>query len=121
MTFSTHQIKGKGRGKLLGFPTINMEIPVNLALEIGIWAVWVEINKARFKGALHFGPIPTFQETSNSLEVFLINAPTNFLLDSEAIIAITPVKRLREIRNFDSSEKLVEQIAQDVKNIQDIL
>lgn len=105
----------------MGFPTINMEIPANLRLQIGIWAVWVEINGVKFKGALHFGPIPTFQETKNSLEVFLIDAPTNFFLDSKAIIAITPVKRLREIRNFDSSKKLVEQIAKDVKNIQDIL
>ncbi|MBI5619675.1 riboflavin kinase, partial [Candidatus Gottesmanbacteria bacterium] len=74
MKITSRQIKGKGRGKLLGFPTINLEIPEGLTLKEGIWAVWVTIAGKRYGGALHFGPVPTFREREKSLEVFLLDA-----------------------------------------------
>ena len=47
MKFKSRHIKGKGRGKILGFPTINLEIPKRFSLAIGIWAVkvWIKDNK----------------------------------------------------------------------------
>jgi len=62
MKFESTQTKGKGRGKLMGFPTINLKIPANFELEDGIYAAKVNIENKVFVGALHYGPVPTFNE-----------------------------------------------------------
>ncbi len=115
MKFKSKHIKGKGRGKLLGFPTINLEIPQNFSLEEGIWAAWVEIKGKKYMGALHFGPVPTFEEEMLSLEVFLIDTKDEDIpaLDN-AILIIEPVKRLREVKTFSSPNELANQIEKDV-------
>lgn len=122
MKFTSRHIRGKGRGKLLGFPTINLEIPEGFPLQEGIWAVWVEIKEKKYKGALHFGPVPTFGEEELSLEVFLIDTKDEDIpeLDNEILI-IEPVKRLRDVKAFSSHEELVNQIKKDVLNARKIL
>jgi len=44
MKFKSRHIKGKGRGKKMGFPTINLKIPSNFKLEDGIYAAKVFIE-----------------------------------------------------------------------------
>lgn len=70
MIFKTQQIKGQGRGHQIGFPTINLEIPSDLVLDEGVYASWVTINDVPYKGALHYGAIPTFDQEDRSIEVF---------------------------------------------------
>ena len=117
----SRQIKGKGRGKLLCFPTINLEIPKNLILADGIYAVWVKINEEKFLGALHFGPVPTFQEKERSLEIFLIDIKTKLPNKLSQPITVELLKKIREIKNFSSIDKLKIQIDQDVKKIRSII
>ncbi len=115
MKFQSQKIKGKGRGKFLGFPTINLEIPKAFQLKDGIYVVTVLIDKKNFKGALHFGPVPTFNEKQPSLEVFLIDTRDENIPDlKDQIITINIVKRLREIKKFNSEKDLVLQIQKDV-------
>lgn len=115
MKFISHQVKGRGRGKLLGFPTINMHIPENFKLEEGIYAANVEIEGKVYKGALHFGPIPTFNEDENVLEVFLIDADENFHLQDSSKLNVEIKKRLRDIIRFENPYGLVKQIEKDVE------
>ncbi len=116
MKFSSRQIKGKGRGKLLGFPTINLEIPENFRLIDGIYAVKVFISGQEFIGALHFGPVPTFNELENTLEVFIINISPEQLPDTVDLdIEIEIIKYLRSIENFPNQEELIKQIGEDVE------
>jgi len=122
MNYKTKQIKGKGRGKLLGYPTINLEIPDGFNEKEGIYAGWVWIEKKRYKGAFHFGPVPTFHETEKSLEVFLIDAVEKDLGNLEKnIIEFELVKKIRDIVDFSTSQELSEKITQDVKDIETIL
>ena len=72
MIFESTHIKGKGRGKPMGFPTINLEIPENFKLKNGIYAAKVTIENKTFVAALHYGPVPTFGDLQKSLEVYLI-------------------------------------------------
>ena len=113
--FTSKQVKGKGRGKLLGFPTINLEIPENFKLISGIYAVKVFIAGQEFIGALHFGPIPTFNETQDTLEVFLIDIKDPQLPDTKNLdIQIETIKYLRSVKNFPNQEGLIKQIEKDV-------
>lgn len=119
MRFESVHIKGKGRGKPMGFPTINLKIPENFELEDGIYAVKVNIEKKIFKGALHYGPVPTFAEEQQSLEVYLIDYDERENLN-EKIVKVAIIKYLRPVINFRSKEELIKQIEEDVKNIKSL-
>ena len=128
MKFESTHIKGKGRGKPMGFPTINLKIPDNFELKDGVYAVKVSIEKNFFTGALHYGLVPTFREQEKSLEVYLIGVNELCLpagrqglenLDGK-IIKVEIIKYLRPIIKFRLVEELVRQIEEDVKNIQKI-
>lgn len=126
MEFESTHIKGKGRGKPMGFPTINLKIPDDFELKNGIYATKVSIEKKIFKGALHYGPVPTFNEKEKSLEVYLIEITNKDLINCDLenldgkIIKVEIIKYLREIIKFKLVEDLVKQIDEDVKNIQKI-
>ncbi len=122
MQFISQKISGDGRGKLLGFPTINLVIPADLSLEEGIYAVWIWLDEKKYPGALHYGPIPTFHKSQLSLEVFVLT--TDELANEQverATITVEPVKRLRAIQNFPDSEALIKQITADVAAVKALL
>ena len=124
--FTTKQIKGKGRGKLLGYPTINLEVPLGFDLADGIYAAWVTINGTRFRGALHWGPIPTFDEEAKSLEVYVLGIGDHELAHADlTAVTVEPVARLRNIGRFATISALMRQIELDViavrKNLREII
>ncbi|MFA6081616.1 MAG: riboflavin kinase [Patescibacteria group bacterium] len=120
MQFESIHIKGKGRGKPMGFPTINLKIPDNFELKNGVYAVKVVIKNKIFKGALHYGPVPTFGEPQKSLEVYLIDT-TSQLEDLESEnIKVEIIKFLRDVIKFRLVEDLVEQIKEDVNKIKEL-
>jgi riboflavin kinase/FMN adenylyltransferase len=123
MQFESTHITGKGRGKPMGFPTINLKIPDGFKLKEGIYAAKVTIEDKRFIGALHFGPIPTFAEQEKSLEVYLISANDDLELENldGKIIKVEIVKYLRKIIKFQSVSSLVKQIEADVKQIKTLI
>ena len=121
MKFKSSQVKGKGRGKLLGFPTINLEIPEDLELVDGIYAVRVYIDGSSFMGALHSGPIRTFNETEKTLEDFLINVDPKILPEQIPDLEVEIIKYLRPIINFNNQEELAKQISKDVEETKKLL
>ncbi|MEK7586040.1 MAG: riboflavin kinase [Patescibacteria group bacterium] len=122
MLFQARQIKGIGRGHKIGFPTINLLIPEGFHIDEGIYAVWVVIDNLTYKGALHYGPIPTFDLKDKTLEVHLIDvtdgdAPETFGKEIE----IDVVERIRDIRYFDTALELATAISEDVQKVKLIL
>ena len=120
MKFKSAQIKGKGRGKLLGFPTINLEIPPNLALEEGIYAVRATIEHKIYSGALHFGPVPTFTQNAKSLEVFIINEQGIEVKNGQPV-GIEIISYIRKIKKFPDVQQLKKQIEDDVSKIKTLI
>lgn len=119
MNYQTKQIKGKGRGKLLlGYPTINLEIPERFDELDGIYAGFVWIDTKRYKGAFHYGPIPTFNESGKSLEVFLIDVKEKDMpfLGNDTI-EIQLINRIRDIIKFSNLKDLSRQIKADVQEV----
>lgn len=118
MIFQSRQVKGHGRGKGLGYPTINLEIPGNFHLDAGVYAVWVEIGDKVYKGALHYGPTPTFDEKKHALEVYLLDVSDPDAPDTYGVpISIDIVSFIRDIEKFENSDALVEQIGKDVDQV----
>lgn len=122
MLLSSKQIRGQGRGHKVGFPTINLVVPEDLSIDEGIYAVWVVIDGRTYKGALHYGAIPTFQLKDKTMEVHLIDITDDTVpVTEDKVIEIDVVERLRGVRKFDDAESLAIQIAIDIKNVNAIL
>ncbi|MBM3450046.1 MAG: hypothetical protein FJX78_03535 [Armatimonadetes bacterium] len=111
MRVSARVIRGKGRGKWLGYPTLNLTIPAGFPLAHGIYACRVFVGDELHAGALHFGPIPVFDEPALSFEVHLLDMT---LADAPAAVDVEIVRYLRAVQSFPSSAALAEQIARDV-------
>ena len=121
MKFESIHIKGKGRGKPMGFPTINLKIPNNFKLKDGIYTAKVTIDSKVFISALHYGPVPTFNENEQSLEVFLLESNNDELENLNGkIIKVEIIEYLRQVIKFNSKEKLIKQIEEDVKEIKSL-
>jgi riboflavin kinase / FMN adenylyltransferase len=121
MRFKSFQIKGKGRGKFLGFPTINLQIPTAFSLEDGIYAVITWVDNKKYISAMHYGPIPVFKEDKKSLEIFVIDAPLDFQVKENQEIEFEIHDKLRNILDFPTHQELSSQISQDVENVKRLL
>jgi riboflavin kinase/FMN adenylyltransferase len=106
---------GSRRGRLLGYPTLNLETPParKLLPPNGVYAVVVETPRGRFGGMMNLGPRPTFGDHDVSLEVHLFDADADFYGDH---VRAEFVKRLRDTMRFPSADALVEQLAQDERD-----
>jgi len=110
---------GFGRGVGLGFPTLNLHIPPNFPFQHGIYAGWVWLSGKKYQGAFHYGPIPSFELTQPSLEVFVLNAPKK--LQTPVTVDFTLMHYLRPIKHFIEAQDLTHQIALDVTLTQTLL
>lgn len=108
-------IKGKGRGKLLNFPTANIEIiqSEKLIPKHGVYAVIVNRKNTRYKAMMNIGFNPTFDQKEKSLEVHLFNFNENIYGET---IRIYFHEYLRHEQKFETKEDLSRQLKLDKKN-----
>ena len=69
--------RGDQRGRLLGYPTLNvaLESPRKLLPPAGVYAVRVQTPAGAFGGMMNLGPRPTFGDQTTSLEAHLFGDP----------------------------------------------
>ena len=103
---------GDQRGRLLGYPTINLGLPSprKLLPPAGVYAVRVQTPRGPFGGMMNLGPRPTFADPSLSLEVHLFDADVSLY---GAHVRIEFVTRLRDTMRFPGADALVAQLARD--------
>ena len=109
-------IKGKGRGKsVVGFPTFNLQIPATFKAKEGVYACCVKLNGKEYRGALHYGPTPTFDDNDKALEIFVLNYEGNDEVPPELTFKLGPY--LRPVATFMTPTALRHQIALDVARV----
>jgi len=113
-------VQGEGRGRKLGFPTANLELPFpeKLMPPPGVYAVRVGRRGGTHWGALHVGPRPTFEGAVATIEVHLLDFDGD-LYGQE--IQVELIERLREVRSFPSLENLLAQLHRDVEAARSVL
>lgn len=119
--FSGKVIKGAKRGRLLGFPTANIELldENKLIPKSGVYAVKCYLKDQIFFGVMNIGNRPTFNDIDYIIiEVHLINFD-KFIYDE--IIKIEFIERIRDEQKFEGRESLIEQITKDKKQAEKIL
>ena len=123
---SGERVPGKGRGRELGFPTLNMStVEYKLLPPEGVYASRVEIGRKRLGGMTCIGTRPTFGESQRSLEVHLFDYETGAQAagseENNRQVHIYTEKYIRPNIKFASPEELVEQLKKDEKNIRKLL
>ena len=105
---------GEKRGRLLGYPTINVvpDSPRKLLPLAGVYAVVVQTPGGPFGGMMNLGPRPTFGDERVSLEAHLFDTVADLY---DAHVRIDFVARLRDVQRFASVEALVEQLGRDAE------
>ena len=103
-------VSGAGRGKLLGYPTANINPHHEAIPPSGVYAVRVRLGNKKFGGALFIGHRPTFGEREPVIEAHIFDFRSVIYGED---IEVAFIKRLRGVRKFNSHEKLVEQIKKD--------
>lgn len=114
-------VRGKGRGRELGYPTANIELPKDKLIPApGVYAVWTIVEGQKYPGALNIGYKPTFNERELTVEVHILNcnSPLNLY---EKLVTVELVKFIRGEKKFHSVEALIAQIQQDCLLIRNIL
>ncbi|MEA3485701.1 MAG: bifunctional riboflavin kinase/FAD synthetase, partial [Candidatus Aerophobetes bacterium] len=107
-TISGRVIKGKRRGKLLGYPTANLE-PHSCKLLpcAGVYAGRIILRRGIFKGIINVGGSPTFGENSVGVEAHILKFKEDIY---EERVKIELMDKIREIRKFSSSFSLVKRL-----------
>ena len=110
---------GTGRGgKLLGFPTINLEIPRQVIPADGVYAGRANVENSQYAAAVSVGYNPTLGGTSRTVEAFLLDAEGDFL---EADATLEFIQRIGDQEKFENTEELSRQIAKDVQRVREII
>jgi len=111
-------ITGARRGRTIGFPTANLEIPDQLLPEKGIYAARACVAGHSHPAAVVLGPAPTFEQYQTAIEAFLLDYSGDLYGQN---IDLHFYRRLRDIIKFDDPSELVEQINSDVLAVRDII
>lgn len=126
-------IPGKGRGQRLGFPTANVQLSHGqIQPPTGIFAGLIHVSPAvpfrarpargetgrtpeHYLAAIHIGPAPTFNDADYTIEVHLLDYAGDHLYGQRLTVEL--VKKIRDIKKFDSEEELKSAIAADCAEV----
>ena len=106
-------VKGKNRGgRLLGFPTANLQLVDELTPKGGVYLVRVLIDDRVLDGLTNIGYNPTFENHQFSVETHILDFSEDLLGKT---IRVNFIERLRDEKTFRSVEELADQIGRDVE------
>jgi len=108
-------IHGLGKGKELGYPTVNIKLNDNeLNIDCGVYAVIVNVNNQTFKGMLYVGTRPTFDMLETTVEIHILDF-NEVIYNYE--ISFQILHKIRDEIKFDNTKSLIQQLHQDRKTV----
>jgi riboflavin kinase / FMN adenylyltransferase len=110
---------GRDRGgKLLGFPTANINLHDELCPKNGVYAVTVDCMEETFQGVANIGYSPTFDDHVFSVEVHILDFDENIYGQN---IRVNFVQHIRDEEKFSTISELSDQIKKDIVTARKIL
>ena len=104
-------IKGKSRGKHLGFPTANI-YPLNEIIPTGVFITEVGIRSKLWPAVTHVGSKPTFHDKDTYIESYIMDFENDLYGER---IQVLFLKKIRNEKKFESPEALSLQIKKDLE------
>lgn len=120
MIIDADVIAGSGRGKEVGFPTLNLNVSqLPKETEPGVYACFARLGEhgLRLPAVVHIGPRPTFGD-SFSCEVHVLN---HMISIAPRSVHVELVEKLRGVQQFSSKEELQKQIRADIEQARGML
>ena len=105
-------IKGKKKGRKIGFPTCNMGLKSYVIPKLGVYAVNVRTKDFIKNGIANIGYRPTFNGQSLLLETNIFGINKNLY---NKVISVSFKKFIRPEKKFNNFEYLKKQIKIDIK------
>ena len=114
-------VRGMGRGRSLGFPTLNLICQGDHLLpEEGIYAGWARWRGREHPAAVYIGRRPTFPEDRPRLAVEAHILEPSLRRPPQSTV-LSFAERLRADRRWGRVEDLVEQMGRDIKAARRVL
>ncbi|MEA3280533.1 MAG: riboflavin biosynthesis protein RibF, partial [Thermodesulfobacteriota bacterium] len=119
-----YQIRGtvmRGRdrgGRLLGFPTANINLYDELSPKTGVYAVTLECKGSKYNGVANIGYSPTFDDRIFTVEAHILDFNDDIYGQK---IRVNFIKRLRDEKKFINISELSDQINKDINKARNIL
>lgn len=114
-------VRGEGRGKGQGWPTINIEPEHQLLPENGVYAsqVWLPSHDRVLDAVTNVGLRPTFADGDKRVvEAHLFDFDENLYAER---VELSFAARLRAERRFPSVDELIQQISKDAETAREYL
>ena len=109
-------LKGRGRGKLIGFPTLNLSIDHTVPPKNGVYHARVRFDSDDWlPGIVNIGTRPTFAEGARPLLEMHIFDFDKDVYGEWANVEL--ISFLRPERKFHDTDQLIQQIAQDISHV----
>jgi len=128
-------VKGAGRGRKLGFPTINLKVePEKLLPRFGVYAGKVFVAQSEetdstprtphpaqclWDAAAYIGQRPTFGETEPAVEAYLLDF--NGVVPEGTKVVLELIAFIRPDQKFDSADALIAQMSRDIQAVREKL
>lgn len=109
-------VRGRGRGRTIGFPTANIDPSTELIPPAGVYAVSLQVGESKrlLPGIANLGFRPTFAEKKFAIEVHLFDWSGDLYGER---VRVHFVDRVRDEMRFDGPDELVAQIHQDIAGV----
>ena len=104
--------RGAGRGRILGFPTANLDPERPLLLPTGVYACRATVGGGEHRAVVNVGVRPTFGDNALAIEAYLMDVSADLY---DRPLRLEFVARLRGERKFAGVDELCAQIARDVE------
>jgi FAD synthase len=121
ITISGKVVKGEGYGRVLGFPTANLDRRSfsrrRMKIRLGVYAGYVELPSGKkYRAAVVIGPID--KSSLPKIEAHLIGFKGNLY---NTYLNIYLNRYIRPFKKFKNTEELKKQIASDIIRTKTIL
>ncbi len=104
--------KNYGRGKGLGFPTANINIPAEkLCIRHGVYATSVTVDGKKYEAITNVGDKPTFGISEVNSETYLIGFDGDLY---GRTLTVDFFKFMRDIQKYDSKDELILRLSKDI-------
>ena len=110
-------IKGKKRGRKIGFPTCNLKMGNYVIPRLGVYAVKVKTSDFNKNGVANVGYRPTFYGQNLLLETNIFGIKRNLY---NKVISVSFKKFIRPEKKFKNFDYLKKQIKFDIKKAKNV-
>jgi riboflavin kinase/FMN adenylyltransferase len=114
-------IRGDGRGRTIGIPTANVDVPFEKVIPAnGVYACQAVVGVENYKAVVNIGVRPTFTsgEVLPRVEAHLLDFDDDIY---DQALKLEFVERLRGEQKFPGIDALVAQIKSDITQAKDVL